>query len=435
MGTADIMLKRFICDSCRALVELPKPLTDIMHCHACGKDCEMGGFVKMVEIATKGNIDSGISFTASPALLHSNIVNILSKSPDMPLDIFEKAEIVREEHYCVPAYYFQCIGTEPFTYDVSSVRQHKTAIDLGDRTRIEREAYDEWDNGRNSSVNVREAFIVSGNKEFVEIISNVYKYFNAKQIVGIDELEITSDVVTYPQDLSYIVAFNEYVVPNIEKKLKEKARASIASHFTRNLHMGGSNIQKDETVRVFCSIYRVVISYGEIEYSVWFNGNGSQWYTPDDLPMDLSIVDIVYEEQKNVVETKDLDKLNEQLEQIDLLESQEMETLDRSIGCVSIVTASLGLTSIILGFAIHPIFFLGIVFFLPVILPILKARKQSEVNTSYLKLSDDDFLTPTRYVKITVKEQHDKIVKDFKAQKQALRGIYEHVSGDTNAFK
>jgi len=142
-----VTAKSFCCNNCGSPLKIPKNSRGIVNCPFCKTDCILEGLVKNAEIAAKENIESGIPLCASPSTLHRKLVSLLSESPYMPPDVFEKVEVVREERYCVPAYCFHCNGTESFTYDVSNIRQHKIVVDLGDnRTKVETENYEEWDN-------------------------------------------------------------------------------------------------------------------------------------------------------------------------------------------------------------------------------------------------------------------------------------------------
>ena len=50
-------------------------------------------------MADKENINSGFPLSTSPATLHRKLVSLGADTPNMPLDVFEKDEVVREEHY------------------------------------------------------------------------------------------------------------------------------------------------------------------------------------------------------------------------------------------------------------------------------------------------------------------------------------------------
>jgi len=106
--SATVVAKTFCCNSCGTPLKIPKNSKGHVQCPSCRNDCVLDGLVKNAEIAAKENINSGIPLTATPAMLHRQLVSQFYKSPDIPLDIFEKAEIVREEHHCVPAYCFRC---------------------------------------------------------------------------------------------------------------------------------------------------------------------------------------------------------------------------------------------------------------------------------------------------------------------------------------
>lgn len=144
VDSVTVMARDFRCNSCGAPLKIPKNSRGHVTCPSCRNECVLEGLAKIAEIAAKENINSGIPLTASPATLHRQLVRALYESPDTPVDVFDKIEVVQEKHYCVPAYCFYCNGTASFTYEAGNRREHKTAIDLGDRTRVETERYTEW---------------------------------------------------------------------------------------------------------------------------------------------------------------------------------------------------------------------------------------------------------------------------------------------------
>lgn len=106
----------------------------------------------------------------------------------------------------------------------------------------------------------------------------------AKRLVDMEELDFPADVQTYGYNLPQPVVFNEYVKPHVEKLIQRKAEESLYGKTTRDLSMGGSNIQQD-VVRVFLGLYHVVYKYGGKEYSMWSTGDG-QTVSFDVLPSD-----------------------------------------------------------------------------------------------------------------------------------------------------
>ena len=111
-----VMAKNFRCNGCGESLKIPQNARGVMKCPSCKTECLLDGIIKNAEMAAKENINSGIPLTATAAILHGQIISILSKSSQIPLDVFEKAEVIREERYCVPAYCFEYNGEAPFSY-------------------------------------------------------------------------------------------------------------------------------------------------------------------------------------------------------------------------------------------------------------------------------------------------------------------------------
>jgi hypothetical protein len=352
-------------------------------------------------MAAKENINSGYPLFASSAQLHKNLLIFLSESPSIPLDIFEKGEIVREEHHCVPAFLFYCNGTTSYTYEAGNVRQHKTAIDLGDKTRIETENYLEWTQ-MSGTANVSATVFTSGCKTLAAQINALYIKLDHNKLVDYDELEFPHDVVTYDYNLPQAAAFNENVKPYIEKLLEKQAQKSLEGKKYRDLTIGGgSRIDKDEIVRVFLGLYRVVFKYGGKEYAIWITGDGGKVFSEGiKPPVDSDRQKALAEKQK----AKDDAVAN----------ITAPKTLGLTIGMVLCILTS---------WLIIPI--IGAIIF-----GVLRHKKKKEFSTKKAEVElpfqkeIDDFVA-----------QPKEILEQFKKQKKGMHGIYEaEVTGDESAF-
>ena len=284
-NTKSIIAKSFRCSGCGESLKIPQNPREVVRCPSCITECVMDGIIKNAEIAAKENINSGISLTATSDKLNGLLVKILSDSPDIPLDVFDKLNVVREERYCVPAYLFYCNGTASFTYQAGNIRERKIAIDLGNRTRVEKQRYTEWTQMIGSSYTTATLFL-SGNKEFSSQINNVYFAQDPCQLVDIEQLEFPHDVVTCDCNFPQIASFNKDASAFMKNLLMKSAEDSLKDMTYKNLTMGDSNVQKNEIVRVFLGLYRIVYRYGDDEYSLWTNGSGSRYYYCEGIPYD-----------------------------------------------------------------------------------------------------------------------------------------------------
>lgn len=286
MLTTDLTMqvRDFHCNNCGAPLSIPKNSKGKVVCPSCKTECIIEGLVKNSEIQAKENINSGIPLVADSLILHSHVVNILTNSPCMPLDVLEKATVLREEHLCVPAYLYYCNASASFTYEAGNQREHKTAIDLGDRTRVEKETYTEWTQ-MSSMASTSDTLIASGNREYSSQIQKLYMNYDSNRLIDVEELDFPFDVETCSYNLPQSAAFNEYVKPHMEKILAAKAEESLNGKNYKNLVMGGSNIQKDEIIRIFLGLYHIVYEYNGKQYSVFVTGDGEN-YICDDAPID-----------------------------------------------------------------------------------------------------------------------------------------------------
>jgi hypothetical protein len=290
-------VKDFKCNNCGASLPIPKNSKGRVKCPSCKSECVIEGLVKNAEMADKENINSGYPLFASSARLHKKLLAFLSESPSLPLDIFEKGEVVREEHHCVPAYLFYCNGTASYTYEAGNVRKQVVVRDNGEKSWEETRSHTEWTQ-MNGTANASATVFTSGSKTLAQQVNKLYMFLDPNKLVDYDELEFPHDVVTYDYNLPQAASFNETVKPYVEKVLERKAEKALAGKNYRDLTMGGgSRIDKDEIVRVFLGLYRIVFKYEGKEYAVWVTGDGENGIN-EGMPVDLERQKILAEKQK-----------------------------------------------------------------------------------------------------------------------------------------
>jgi len=432
VATTTVVAKNFRCNGCGASLEIPKNARGNVKCKFCGNDCVLDGIIKNAEIAAKENINSGISLSAAPAKLHRIVVSILSKSSTIPLDVFDKVEIVREEHYCIPAYCFNCNGTVSFTYEVANERSQVYTVDRGDSVETRTRTFTEYAPG-NSSTSVIVTLFVSGNKEFIPQIEELYKHLDLNRLDDFENLEFPADTYTYNYNLPHIAAFNEHIVPEVNDMLREDAIHSISRLDYVNFAMGGSRIDKD-IVRVFLGLYKIVYKYKDQEYSVWVAGDGAEWwyYLP---PKDEQMV--IQREQKQ----RELEKAKAAIPR------KKSERWGGLIGgfipflslaiiffFCAIVNSSSDVASATAFWVFFFLFLAGTIAF-----GVAGNARKNKAIAYNLEMADK-IKEAEQDVKKTFKElesfesQLPNIVKQFNTKKKALRGIYEKVSGDSYAF-
>jgi hypothetical protein len=416
-------VKDFKCNNCGAPLPIPKNSKGHVKCPSCKTECVIEGLVKNAEMADKENINSGYPLFASSAQLHKNLLTFLSESPSMPLDIFEKGEIVREEHHCVPAFLFYCNGTTSYTYEAGNVRQHKTAIDLGDKTRIETENYLEWTQ-MSGTANAKATVFVSGSKTLAPQIKGLYMFLETKKLVDYDELEFPHDVVTYDYNLPQATAFNDYVTPYMEKLLKEIALKSLKGKKYRDLTVaGGSRIDKDEITRVFLGLYRIVLKYNGKEYAIWVTGDGEKVIS-EGMPIDTERQKTLEEKQK---------AMEQALANVAAPATGGLNfgkwvclIIGAFIVFVGITQGTAGYSETGLIFA-----FVGLIFIAGgIVLSVFRSKRKKEFSEKRSEIG-----APFQKDIDSFAAQAKNVLDQFKAQKKGMRGIYEaEVTGNASAF-
>lgn len=406
----------------------------VAFCAKCGAKVG-GGTVPAQEApkpSAKDNVEGGIPLSASPAVLHKKLVSSLCEAPSLPLDLFDKVEVIREEHYCVPAYCFHCNGTESFNYEVSNERSQVVVRNTGEKSWEETRKHKEW-TPSNGTASVMQTIFASGNRKMAPQIEKLYTYFDSKKLVSAEELAFPGDIVTLNSDLLQSTAFNEFAVPRIEKELKRKAEEVISKQITTGLTMGGANIQK-EAARVLLGLYRIVLKYGDKEYSVWMTGDGQRAYhegLPEDTQRSIDI-----DNKKEAMEEELAAIADSPVAQNGLKPSVKRNVIP-IVSSVVIVIVLINLLSYFfrigtLGRPLQLLILIGGIGASILWVIIRSKKKKTEKEENEAKRAQ---------IKARYQSEIDQIVarskivaRQFMSQKKALRGIYEGVSGDASAF-
>ena len=274
-----IRIKEFRCNSCGAPLKIPKNSRKPVRCASCKVECIIEGWVRNAEIAAKENINSGIPLTASPKKLYSNLVSHFFSAQNLPDDFFDTVEVIKEEHYCIPAYLYYCNATASFTYDIANTKERTISKVVNDKEVTEVESYIEWQH-MSSNASKSATIIVPGTKEFIEPIRRFYELYDPKELVDIEELDYPCDVITIDYNIPHTASFNEYAKPFMEQELRSKAVNSLGGKQYRDLVMGGSNIQKNEALRIYLGMYRVTYRYNGQDYYMYNIGDGKKSIHP-----------------------------------------------------------------------------------------------------------------------------------------------------------
>jgi hypothetical protein len=372
-------------------------------------------------MADKENINSGFPLIASPAKLHRKLVSLFYESPNTPVDVFEKCEVVREEHYCVPAYMFFCNGTASYTYEVCEIREQTVVRDNGEKSWEETRRHADWKH-MSGTVNTSETLFASGNRQAAPQVKKLYMFLDSNKLVDFDELDFPHDVVTYDYNLPQTASFNEHIKPYMETLLRKQAEEALEGKETRSLSMGGSRIDKEEIVRVFLGMYRIVFKYDAKEYSFWATGDGEETFG-EELPVDI-------ERQKALDEVK-------QAREKSIAALTVPKTGCLTFGLViGILGAGFFFLLTLAGAAMNDggaiiLAFIALFFIAGAILcGVSRSKKKNPYN---MKRAEIEAKYQNDMAEFESQTVH--VVQQFKEQKKGLRGIYEaEVTGDVGAF-
>ena len=282
---SEMNMKVYHCKNCGAALEVgARPTSNVVVCPACHTQNMIENIVKNAEIAAKQNINSGIPLSVGPDQLHAVLVEALAASPNLPLDVFDEVEVLRETHVCVPAYCFEVMGNMSYTVEVGAEREREhTSVSNGNIT-VTTKKQIEYSTINGQAFDSKTMF-VAGSKEMTSVVTALYRDYDTGALVDIEDLVFPEDVYTCNPDLPQTTAFNQYIRPTMEKYLENKALQSLSNSIYRNFTPGGTNIQKGETLRVFVGIYEIAYRYKNKEFYLYVTGDGRAYYY-DELPTD-----------------------------------------------------------------------------------------------------------------------------------------------------
>jgi ribosomal protein S27E len=272
------MVIDFRCSGCNAPLTIPQNPNEKAKCTFCG--------VESLLKTPHGNAaQSGIPLKLTAPEIHERLVRLFMACDTIPIDLFEQAEVIREERYYVPAYCFYCNSMASFTYEVGITRNETYTTGKGSNKQIHTRVVTDW-NPNSSMASASPTVFASANRKMSRKIQNLYLTYDPKKLVDIKDFSYPNGVQTLDNDYPEAASFSEKVTPYVNDLLRQQANGIVAKLNHRNLVMNGGNIQK-ESAQVLLGLYRIVYTYGGREYSVWTDGFGANPFH-DGIPQDLN---------------------------------------------------------------------------------------------------------------------------------------------------
>lgn len=434
---ANVTVKSFRCSGCGESIKIPNNAKGKITCPACKTECSLDGIIKYAESAAKENIKNGIPLTATAPMLHQQLVNTLSKAENMPLDVFENIEVIREEHYCVPGYFFEYNGEAHFSYEQGKQETRQERGFSGENETITTIREVKWHTERGPA-SVSGTLLTSGNKKVAQYINKMYSDTDHSKLVGLDYLDFPSDIITLDYDLPQLAAFNENVKPIIDELLEEEGKkaldgtsyeeyiprgGSYGVTYTKDFKISGSKIQKEITP-VFIGLYNIVYKYRDQEFSMWVDGEGKK-VVYDEVPVNMYASE--RKQLKDVLDEKN--KLHSAIpsNKTGLLIFGIIVCLGAlAFSVYSIISNGLSNLFLIIGLVSLVGGFLCFKFFSSV-------RKKGKERDKQRANAKDEIDNAQKAID-DFEAQFPNTIQQFKEQKKALRGIYGKVSGDASAF-
>ena len=269
----------FKCTNCGGAMKSTGHVNGKVECPFCHTECIIDGLIKNAEILEKENINSGVSIDLEKDALNKSVVEALTGAIAYPLDILENGAVIKEEHLCIPSYLFYSNGVASFTYEAGNERtqQKVEKIKSSGKVKTTEEKYIEWSQ-MSGSTSVSANVVAPGNREYSEVIKNLFIQYDVNKLVDIEWLALPTDVETCGFNFPQPAAFGEVVKPYVESLLKDAAEKTLYGKTYRNLTMGGCNVQKDEVLRLSLGLYKFAFQYKDKVHTLYIAGDGSNYY-------------------------------------------------------------------------------------------------------------------------------------------------------------
>lgn len=282
------IVRTFLCSACGAKIENTKDVKGV--CKKCGSPYYFEGVESCLKIIKNEEIKSGINFEPCADILHEHIIDFLTSNAAAPLDILESTYISLKGNLCAPAYYYHYNGTSDYLCDVGNKNlKHLSGKD----GKVQQVTETSWST---ISGNIRAEIqsIASGNKDYDFIIDDFYKPYQdgelpylENNVVDIESFEITSnaEVIAFSRPASELLG--RYVRDDMNEALTKSVLRQVGERESRNISLGNSNIEKDETIdRLLIALHHVGFTYKETTYSMYASGNGKKFKFENAPPVD-----------------------------------------------------------------------------------------------------------------------------------------------------
>lgn len=259
------------CPNCHATLQVRQGGKG--YCEYCDKEFLLEGIVKNAEIAEKENIVGSMEMQIGPKALHWSLVELLKSNKYIPLDVFEKAQILSVEKICAAGYLFDCSVTASYTYDVGNEREREHTSVSGNSITVTTKTHTEW-TAQNSSHACSETVFCSGSKELSQIVLDVWRDGDPSKLIDIeDAVAVSTDTITYGYNNPVSAAFDDKAKTYIEDSVKNKIRQQLRNQYWRNLNASSPRIDK-KNKRVYLNLAKVSYFYNGDTYIMWVAGDG-----------------------------------------------------------------------------------------------------------------------------------------------------------------
>lgn len=271
------------CGNCQAPLIVKTHLQPFVKCEHCDTmnavvwDDNGSASIKMSII--------GVVFNRSVQDVLEIVKNVLLRNPCPPLDLFSGTEVTDIKRILVPVYWVDdCIGVGHIMYEKAYTVQRIRGT--GDKQEVVDET--EW-RTENTEFSETKDFIISANREYNEVIQNLYRNRNLAANNDIKNIDMKSVSEVADRDVLENNIFSGFIKPEMESYIRKKAFASFSKTkkvFGReidvsgiqNIKVNGIDVSKGKIQRLWVEICEVVYNYKGNDYKIYISDNGEDIY-------------------------------------------------------------------------------------------------------------------------------------------------------------
>lgn len=268
---------------CNCGAPLPNLKTAVGTCQFCDSPYIIETMQTYQETVLSEEIKSGVSFTASPEIIHKTILDFLTHNNAAPIDILTATTVEEIVPLVIPAYYFHYNGTSDYMCDIGIDNEKFLSANSSEIKKVTETTWSTISGNVRSDVQG----IISAHPEYDEIVNTMFYPYQSSFLTDIESLKIPFDAVTLKFTRPSSSLLDEFIRPQVIDELKTSVLRQIGGRKSRNLTLGSTNIQSDKDIeKLLVGVYKIILKHKNISYTLFVSADGEKMVNFSDYPLD-----------------------------------------------------------------------------------------------------------------------------------------------------